>query len=110
MAGDPELQARGKLARRLPSLRDMLPGSFIVRERQCGKPNCRCANGKQLHRQFQLSVLWGGKAQTFHIPADMAEEVKSAVQTRQLFEELAAKICEINLRRMLRRKQSENKR
>jgi len=110
MAGDLELQARGRLARRLTALREMLPGSFVVRQRRCGKPNCRCAQGKRLHPQFQLSVLWNGKVQTFHIPTEMAEEVKSRVQMRELFEELAGRICEINLRRFLRRKEAREKR
>jgi hypothetical protein len=36
---DSELQLRGRLARRLGALREMLPGSFVERQRACGKPN-----------------------------------------------------------------------
>src|SRR5438094_9553215 len=58
---DPDLELRGKLVRGLGSLREMLPGSFVERKRACGRPNCHCADGKNLHSQFQISVLVDGK-------------------------------------------------
>ncbi|MGQ9635299.1 MAG: DUF6788 family protein [Bryobacteraceae bacterium] len=33
------------------------PGSFVERKRSCGRPNCHCADGKNLHSQFQISVV-----------------------------------------------------
>ena len=102
MANDPELDLRGRLIRGLGALREMLPGSFIERSRKCGKPTCRCAGGKQLHREFLLSVPFEGKPQTFHLPADLAEEVRFLVEMRKRFEETAARIAELNLRRYLR--------
>ena len=102
MASDPELDLRGRLVRGLGALRDMLPGSFVERTRKCGKPTCRCADGKQLHREFLLSVPFDGKAQTFHLPADRAEEVRARVEMRKRFEESAARIAQLNLRRYLR--------
>ncbi len=105
MANDPELDLRGRLIRGLGSLREMLPGSFVERSRKCGKPNCRCADGKQLHREFLLSVLWEGKPQTFHLPAESAGEVRAKVEMRKRFEESADKIAHLNLRRFLRQKE-----
>jgi hypothetical protein len=67
MPSDPELQLRGRLVRSLGALREMLPGSFVERQRPCGKPHCRCADGQHLHTQYQLSVLWRGKLKTFHV-------------------------------------------
>ncbi len=58
MPNDSELDLCGKLIRGLGSLREMLPGSFIERSRKCGKPNCRCAEGTQLHQKLLLSVVW----------------------------------------------------
>lgn len=105
---DKELQARGSLARRLSSFREMLPGSFVVRRRKCGKANCKCAKkDDELHLQYQLSVLWNGKHYTFHIPAEMAEEVRNRVEMHKQFQDLVAKIFEINLRRLLRRKEGK---
>lgn len=107
MANDPELDLRGRLIRGLGSLREMLPGSFVDRSRKCGKPNCRCADGKQLHREFLLSVLWEGKQQTFHLPAELADQVRAKVEMRKRFEEAAGKIANLNLRRFLRQKEKK---
>lgn len=107
MPSDPELQLRGRLVRSLGALREMLPGSFVERFRQCGKPSCRCADGKQLHSQFQLSVLIDGKPKSFHVPARLAAQVRARVELRKRFELAAARIAEINLRRLLRGKQQD---
>jgi hypothetical protein len=105
MPADPELDLRGRLVRRLGALREMLPGSFVARSRKCGKPTCRCAQGKELHPEFLLSVLVEGKPKTFHIPAELADDVLSKVELRKRFEEAAAQIAHLNLRRFLRRKE-----
>ena len=67
MPSDPELETRGRLIRSLGALREMLPGSFVERKRRCGRPNCHCADGSNLHSQFQISVLVQGKPKTFNI-------------------------------------------
>ena len=106
MANDKELDLRGRLVRGLGALREMLPGSFVERGRKCGKPTCRCADGKQLHREFLLSVLFEGKPRTFHLPADLAEEVRARVEMRKRFEASADQIAHLNLRRFLRHKEN----
>ena len=58
MPNDSKLDLCGKLIRGLGSFREMFPGSFIERSRKCGKPICRCAEGKQLHQELLLSVVW----------------------------------------------------
>jgi transcriptional regulator NrdR family protein len=105
MPSDPELDLRGRLVRRLGSLREMLPGSFIERARKCGKVNCRCAEGKELHTEFVLSVLMEGKHKTFHVPGKLVDDVRTKVQQRKLFEDAADQIARLNLRRFLRQKE-----
>ena len=105
LACDPDLALRGRLVRSLSALREMLPGSFVERHRQCGKPTCRCAEGQQLHHEFLLSVRWEGKARTFHLPAEMAQSVRRRVELRHSFRQIADQICELNLRRFLRQKE-----
>jgi hypothetical protein len=110
MPTDQDLNLRGRLIRSLGALREMLPGSFVERRRKCGKPTCHCADGKQLHSAFQISVLLDGKLKTFHIPAGLAEEARTKVELHRRFQEAAATICQINLRRFLQRKgQKEEK-
>ena len=107
MPGDPELQARGRLIRSLGALCDMLPGSFVERKRVCGRPNCHCADGKNLHSQFQVSVLVEGNAKTFNIPAKLVSKVRQQVEMRHRFDAAAATICGINLRRFLKDKENQ---
>ncbi|MFN0105091.1 MAG: DUF6788 family protein [Bryobacteraceae bacterium] len=103
MSIDSELDLRGKLIRGLGASREMFPGSFVERRRKCGKPNCRCADGEQLHQEFLLSVVWEGQPKTFHLSAEIAEQVRAKVEMRKRFEESAAAIANLNLRRFLRR-------
>src|SRR5713101_3413789 len=94
-APDPDLRSRGRLLRGLGRLREMLPGSFVERQRACGRANCRCADGKNLHTQYQISVLVDGQPKTFNVP----------IALRKLFEAAADTICNINLRRFLKQKE-----
>ncbi len=109
MPFDRDLALRGRLIRSLGALREMLPGSFVKRRRKCGKPTCRCADGKQLHAGFQISVLVEGQVKAFHIPAALAEEARRKVEMHKRFQEVVATICRINLRRFLERKGEKGK-
>ena len=101
---DPDLELRGKLMRGLGSLREMLPGSFVERKRACGQPNCHCADGKNLHPQFQISVLVDGKPTALNIPAEVAEKVREKIEMRRRFDSAAATVCRLNLKRFLKEK------
>jgi hypothetical protein len=103
---DPDLETRGRLIRTLGTLREMLPGSFVERKRACGRPNCRCADGKNLHVQYQISVLVEGQPKVFNVPARMVEQVRQQVAMRHRFDAAAATICGINLRRFLQKKET----
>jgi hypothetical protein len=103
---DPDLELRGKLVRGLGSLREMLPGSFVERKRVCGQPNCHCADGKDLHSQFQISVLVEGKPKALNIPAELVEKVREKIEMRRRFDSAAATICRLNLKRFLKEKQT----
>ncbi|MGH9619019.1 MAG: DUF6788 family protein [Bryobacteraceae bacterium] len=104
MPSDPDLELRGRLIRSLGSLREMLPGSFVERKRACGRPNCHCADGKNLHSQFQISVLIDGKPKAFNVPAELVPQVRRKMEMRRRFDAAAATVCGINLRRFLREK------
>jgi hypothetical protein len=103
---DPDLETRGRLIRSLGTLREMLPGSFVERKRACGRPNCRCADGQNLHVQYQISVLVEGQPKVFNVPARMVEQVRQQVAMRHRFDAAAATICGINLRRFLQKKET----
>ena len=102
-----DLELRGKLIRSLGALREMLPGSFVERKRACGRPNCHCADGKQLHSQYQISILIDGKPKALNIPAELVEKVREKIEMRRRFEAAAATICGVNLKRFLKEKLKE---
>jgi hypothetical protein len=102
---DPDLRLRGRLLRSLGRLREILPGSFVERQRSCGRANCRCADGKNLHTQYQISVLVDGRPKTFNVPATLVQQVRDNIELRKRFEAAAATICNINLRRFLKPKE-----
>ncbi len=55
---------------RVPQL---LRGSVVVQRRRCGKANCRCADGQQLHESPALSYSAGGRTRTLVLAeADVA--------------------------------------
>ena len=103
---DPDLELRGKLIRGLGALREMLPGSFVKRKRACGQPTCHCSDGKNLHTQFQISVLVDGKPKALNIPAELAEMVQEKIEMRRRFDSAAATICRLNLKRFLKEKET----
>src|SRR5580693_4249688 len=104
---EPALELRGRLVRSLGSLREMLPGSFVERKRSCGRPNCHCSDGRNLHSQFQISLLVDGKPKAFNIPAKLAEEVRQRIEMHHRFDAAVATIGSINLRRFLKRKEED---
>jgi hypothetical protein len=83
----------------------MLPGSFVERQRACGRASCRCADGKNLHTQYQISLLVNGQPKTFNVPAALVQQVRDNIELRKRFEAAAATICTINLRRFLKQKE-----
>jgi hypothetical protein len=103
---EPDLELRGRLIRSLGSLREMLPGSFVERQRACGRPNCHCADGQRLHSQYQISVLMDGKPKALNIPAEWAEKVREKIEMRRRFDAAAATICGVNLKRFLKAKEN----
>jgi hypothetical protein len=54
-------------------------------------------------------VLLESKLKTFHIPAALAEEARSKVEMHKRFQETAATIGHINLRRFLQRRGDKEK-
>jgi gluconate kinase len=106
-SGDPDLELRGKLVRSLGLFREMLPGSFVERQRACGRPTCHCADGKRLHVQYQISLLVDGQPKTLNVPAQWVERVREKIEMRRRFEAAAATICSVNLKRFLKEKLRE---
>lgn len=55
-------------------------GSVVVHRRRCGKANCRCAEGVDLHESTVLSYSEGGRTKFLMLPAEEVAAVRSAVE------------------------------
>src|SRR5260370_33875038 len=101
-SGEPDLELRGKLVRSLGLFREMLPGSFVERQRARGRPTCHCADGKRLHVQYQISLLVDGKPKTLNVPAQWGARGRENIEMRRRFEAASATISIVNLQRFLK--------
>src|SRR3984957_12502921 len=96
---------RQALLRQLPPLDAILRGSLIERYKRCGKPGCKCADGRGHGPKYYLSVSFPGqRPQMDYVPqesyAQASELLANYHHARQILEE----ICEIN-RELLRRRE-----
>jgi hypothetical protein len=66
-----------KPSQRMPRL---LRGSLVTLRRRCGKPNCRCADGEQVHEATVLSYSEGGRNRTVMLSPAEVNAVTAAVQ------------------------------
>lgn len=71
----------------------LIHGTLLVRQRTCGKGNCRCAKG-QKHRSLYLVVTENGKGRQMYVPAELEAAVREWIehysQARQLMDDLSA--------------------
>ena len=57
----------------------MIRGSVVVQRRRCGKANCRCADGEQLHEATVLSYSEAGRGRTVMLAPGEVAAVRAAV-------------------------------
>ena len=92
------------LLRRLPDLTAVLRGSLIERYKRCGKPGCRCAQGRGHGPKYYLSVSQaGGRPEMDYVPEEYVQQVSQSLQNFQKVRHLLEQICNIN-RELLRRR------
>lgn len=58
----------------------MIRGSVVTHRRRCGKPNCHCAAGEELHESTVLSYSAAGRTRFVMLPADQVAAVRAAVE------------------------------
>jgi len=86
-----ERRARSQLAQLL-SQRGVIRGTLLVRQRRCGKANCRCAEG-QGHESLFLVISENGRTRQLFVPKDWESRVRLWVEdyhrARGLLEEVS---------------------
>lgn len=105
-------ESTAKLRRRRRRLRtqlgaldpQVLRGSLIARYKRCGKPGCKCAQGRGHGPKYYLSVsLAGERPQMVYVPQAAVEQVAQKLANLQVFRAVLEELCAIN-RELLKRR------
>lgn len=93
---------RARLARELPDVEATVRGALQRQMRQCGKPECRCAQGELHGPYIYLSVQMGRRSRLLYMPADAIAAVTRHVEMTGRIEAALAEISAINLELLAR--------
>ena len=86
----------------MPSI---LRGTLIERYKPCGKPGCKCAQGRGHGPKYYLSISYPGqRPQMDYVPQEAAEQVAEYLANNRRARAILDQICEIN-RELLRRRE-----
>ena len=98
-------QRQKALLKRLPPAQAILRGSLVERDKRCGKPGCKCANGPGHGPKYYLTVSYPKrKPEMDYVPAEFQEKVKEYLENYRKTKEILEEISEIN-RELLRRRE-----
>jgi len=99
---DREREFRSRLAQLVTRVA-MARGSISVREKSCGKPNCKCARGEK-HRALYLVASQDGKLRQLFIPTKLESQAREAVEAYQSIREILEELSQIHWEKLKRRK------
>ena len=103
--GAAERTLRSRLTRILHS-EGILRGNLSVRERTCGKPNCRCMTGGEKHSAVYLVFSEGGKYQQVFVPKALHERVRQWVENHKKARDLLEEISQLHSSKLRNREVS----
>lgn len=72
----------------------LIRGSFGTRARVCGRPNCRCTDGR-LHESKYLTASDRGRVRQVHVPASDEVRVAEGVRRYRRFGQARARLVEL---------------
>jgi hypothetical protein len=98
-----ERNFRSRIAQ-LASGRRLIRGCLSVRNRKCGKPNCRCATG-ELHSSLYLVHSDAGELHQIYVPKHLEERVRQAVSDYQTMQRFLEEVSELEWKRLKQRKE-----
>ncbi len=96
-----ERESRARLAQLIHD-GGLIRGTLSIRERTCGKPNCRCARGEK-HVSLYLVVGEAGKYRQLFVPKELEEVVRLWVHNHQKARELIEEISQVHYERVRKR-------
>jgi hypothetical protein len=96
-----EREVRSKLAQLIGD-RGIVRGTLVVREKVCGKSNCKCARGER-HIAKYLVMSEGGQKRQLYVSDEMEDKVKRWLANYREAQESLEEICNINWARLANR-------
>ena len=91
------------LARRMPHTAEIIKGTLVELKKVCGKPNCRCMEGKK-HKGLGLSQYINGKSKLMYIPKSMEKRVREGVKNYKQIKKHIHELSAVNLELLKREK------
>ena len=99
--GPRERELREQIAQIL-SEDSFVRGTLSIRERKCGKPNCRCVRGDK-HVSLYLVARDRGEYQQLFIPRDLEIEARRWVEIYQRIRDLLEELSRLHWDKLRRR-------
>jgi hypothetical protein len=86
-----DYRALGRLLRAMTSQGPLIPGSFYLMRRKCGKAACRCARG-QLHPAWVLTRTEAGQHKLYSVPPDQRAGVRQLAAAWRRYQRARARL------------------
>lgn len=81
----------------------LMRATLVGTRRRCGKPGCRCAQGKHLHRSLYVSQSRRGRPYMRCVPKEWEERVRSWIERHQRVRVLVERLSQLYWGRLERR-------
>lgn len=103
MAIEDSTSKQGKeLLRQLRSVGPFLSATLVVRNKRCGREDCRCAAEGPIHPTANVTWKEAGKTRTLHVPQELIEEVAQWIEEWKSLRELLQQMSEEQRRHLVR--------
>ena len=90
-----QFRASGRLLRLMSDRAQLIPGSFYLLRRKCGKPSCRCAQG-HLHTTWVLTRSESGQHKLYPVPPAERARVRKLAAAWKRSQKARAKLLKLN--------------
>jgi hypothetical protein len=90
-----QFRASARLLRLMTGPAELIPGSFYLLRRKCGKASCRCAQG-QLHTTWVLTRSEAGQHKLYPVPPDQRARVRKLAAAWKRAQKARAKLLKLN--------------
>lgn len=81
-----------ELLKKLRARGPFLCASLVVRNKRCGRADCRCAEEGPIHPTANLTWKEEGKTRTLHVPQELIEEVAQWIEEWKAVRELIQQV------------------